>query len=357
MDRRFWKDKSVFITGHTGFKGGWLSLWLQDCGAKLTGYSLKPKTNPNLYDTASVSDGMNSIFGDIRDLEFLTESLVASSPDVVFHMAAQPLVRFSYENPIDTYTTNVIGTINLFEAVRKSDSVRAVVNVTTDKCYENKEWIWGYREDDAMGGRDPYSSSKACSELVTQAYRKSFFNSHKAANIASGRAGNVIGGGDWAEDRLIPDILKALIDEKPVEVRNPFAIRPWQHVLEPLSGYLTLAERLWVDGEIYAGGWNFGPEERDIKRVSSVTEYLVEHWGAATGWVHDESEQPHEAQLLKLDISKAKSILNWSPTWNLNMALDSVIEWHQEWLKGRDLKSTTIRQIHAFENDETRINE
>ena len=350
MNREFWKDKKVFITGHTGFKGAWLSLWLQDCGAVLTGYALAPNTTPNLFETALVADGMKSVIGDIRNLEQLTKAMLDSSPDVVIHMAAQPLVRFSYRNPVDTYSTNVMGTVNLFEAVRKTDSVKSVVNVTTDKCYENKEWIWGYREDESMGGHDPYSNSKGCSELVTAAYRKSFFNSPGSAKIASGRAGNVIGGGDWAEDRLIPDILKSFVDNEPVVVRNPSATRPWQHVLEPLSGYLVLAERLYLDGDEYAEGWNFGPEDGDIKPVSSIIEYLVERWGAGASWIHDESEHPHEAQLLKLDISKAKKLLKWAPKWSIFTALDSIIEWHQAWLKGSDVKAITLKQIHKFEH-------
>jgi CDP-glucose 4,6-dehydratase len=351
MNRLFWKDKKVFLTGHTGFKGAWLSLWLQDCGAILTGYALAPNTSPNLFDAASVADGMESVIGDVRDLEKLTKAMSNFSPDVVIHMAAQPLVRLSYKNPVDTYSTNVMGTVNLFEAVRATASVKAVVNVTTDKCYENKEWIWGYREDEPMGGRDPYSNSKGCSELVTAAYRSSFFNYLGSAKIASGRAGNVIGGGDWAEDRLIPDILKSFENNEPIVVRNPSATRPWQHVLEPLSGYLVLAERLYLNGDECAQGWNFGPEYSDVKPVSTIIDYLVGRWGVGAGWVPDESKQPHEAQLLKLDISKAKEILYWTPKWSLFTALDSIIEWHKEWLKGGDIKVMTLKQIHQFEQD------
>jgi CDP-glucose 4,6-dehydratase len=349
MNRVFWKDKKVFLTGHTGFKGAWLSLWLQDCGAILTGYALAPNTKPNLFDSALVADGMESIIGDVRDLEKITKAMSDFSPDVVIHMAAQPLVRLSYKNPVDTYSTNVMGTVNLLEAVRKTASVKAVVNVTTDKCYENKEWIWGYREDEPMGGHDPYSNSKGCSELVTAAYRSSYFNNAGSPKIASGRAGNVIGGGDWAEDRLIPDILKSFEKNEPVVVRNPSATRPWQHVLEPLSGYLVLAERLYLDGDEYAEGWNFGPDDADVKPVRAVIEYLVGRWGIGASWVHDESEQPHEAQLLKLDISKAKKLLEWVPKWNLFIALDSIIEWHKEWMKGGDVKAITLKQIHKFE--------
>lgn len=349
MNREFWKGKKVFLTGHTGFKGAWLSLWLQDCGAIITGYSLAPNTNPNLFDAALVADGMKSVIGDVRNLDQLTKSMCDFSPEIVIHMAAQPLVRLSYKNPVDTYSTNVMGTVNLLEAVRHTASVKAVVNVTTDKCYDNKEWVWGYREDEPMGGHDPYSNSKGCSELVTAAYRSSFFNSVGSAKIASGRAGNVIGGGDWAEDRLIPDIFKSFENKESVVVRNPSAIRPWQHVLEPLSGYLVLAERLYLDGDAYAEGWNFGPEEGDVKPVRAIIEYLVEQWSDGASWIHDESEQPHEAQLLKLDISKAKKELEWAPKWSLFTALDSIVEWHKEWLKGGDVKKTTLKQIHKFE--------
>jgi len=318
MNRLFWKDKKVFLTGHTGFKGAWLSLWLQDCGAILTGYALAPNTSPNLFDVASVADGMKSIIGDVRNLEKLTKAMSEFSPDVVIHMAAQPLVRFSYKNPVETYSINVMGTVNLFEAVRATASVKAVVNVTTDKCYENKEWLWGYREDEPMGGRDPYSSSKGCSELVTDAYRCSFFNYLGSAKIASARAGNVIGGGDWAEDRLVPDILKSFERNEPVAVRNPSATRPWQHVLEPLSGYLVLAEQLCLRGDECAQGWNFGPEDGDVQPVSAIIDYLVGGWGVGASWIHDDSEQPHEAQLLKLDNSKAKKDFKFKIKTNIN---------------------------------------
>jgi CDP-glucose 4,6-dehydratase len=349
MNRAFWKGKKVFITGHTGFKGSWLSLWLQDCGAILTGYALAPNTQPNLFDAALVANGMESVIGDVKDLEKITKTMSDFSPDVVIHMAAQPLVRLSYKNPVDTYSTNVMGTVNLLEAVRKTPSVKAVVNVTTDKCYENKEWIWGYREHEPMGGHDPYSNSKGCSELITAAYRSSFFNYSGSAKIASGRAGNVIGGGDWAEDRLIPDIFRAFGNKKPVVVRNPSATRPWQHVLEPLSGYLVLAERLYNDGDDYAEGWNFGPEDGDVKQVKQIIEYLVERWGAGASWIHDKSDQPHEAQLLKLDISKAKKILKWVPRWSLFRALDSIIVWEKAWVNGEDIKALTLAQIRDYE--------
>jgi CDP-glucose 4,6-dehydratase len=350
VNSEFWKGKKVFITGHTGFKGTWLSIWLNSMGAILAGYALAPNTKPNFFEAASVADEIESIIGDVRDLGKLSQAMGSFAPDIVIHMAAQPLVRLSYKNPVDTYSTNVMGTVHLLEAVRSTPSVKAVVNVTTDKCYENKEWIWGYREDEPMGGRDPYSNSKGCSELVTAAYRSSFFNCLGSAKIGSGRAGNVIGGGDWAEDRLIPDFFKSFKNNEPVIIRNPSATRPWQHVLEPLSGYLVLAEQLYLHGDRYAEAWNFGPEENDVKSVRSIIEYLVERWGDGASWIHDESEQPHEAQLLKLDISKAKKLLGWQPKWDLFEALDSIIEWQKVWLSGRDIKAVTLKQIRQFEH-------
>ena len=349
INSEFWQGKRVFITGHTGFKGTWLSIWLNSMGAILTGYALAPSTAPNFFDAALVADEMESIIGDVRDLDRLINAMGSFAPDIVIHMAAQPLVRLSYRNPVDTYSTNVMGTVNLLEAVRNTVSVKAVVNVTTDKCYENREWIWGYRESEPMGGHDPYSNSKGCSELVTAAFRSSFFNYPGSAKIASGRAGNVIGGGDWSEDRLIPDFFKSFGNNDPVVVRNPSATRPWQHVLEPLSGYLVLAERLFIDGDRYAEAWNFGPEDDDVQQVRSVIDYLVEKWGDGVSWIHDESEQPHEAQLLKLDISKAKQLLGWHPKWSLFRTLDSIVEWQKVWLSGGDIKALTLKQIRQFE--------
>ena len=279
----FWRGKRVFMTGHTGFKGSWLSLWLQSMGAQVVGYALAPPTNPSLFEVAEVGKGMTSIIGDIRDLEKLRAVFTEHKPDIVIHMAAQPLVRYSYIEPVETYATNVMGTVNLLEAVRSTPSVKAVVNITSDKCYENREWVWGYRENEAMGGYDPYSSSKGCAELVASAYRNSYFHPDKyqqhGVAIASARAGNVIGGGDWAGDRLIPDILRAIVLGEPVHIRSPHAIRPWQHVLEPLSGYLQLAQKLYTDGTAYAEGWNFGPNEEDAKPVQWIVEKLTESWG------------------------------------------------------------------------------
>jgi CDP-glucose 4,6-dehydratase len=349
MNRSFWKDKKVFLTGHTGFKGSWLSLWLQSCGSILMGYSLAPNTKLNLFDLALVADGMNSEIGDVRDLERLKKTMKYFSPEIVIHMAAQPLVRTSYKDPVDTYSTNVMGTVNLLESIRNINSVKAVVNVTSDKCYENNERTLGYREDEPMGGKDPYSNSKGCSELVTKAFRNSFFCDLGSAKIASVRAGNVIGGGDWADDRLIPDIFKSFQEKKPVLIRNPDAIRPWQHVLEPLSGYLLLLERLYIEGNKFADGWNFGPKNDDVKPVNEIVEYLIEKWGHKEGYIKDISVQPHEAQLLRLDISKAKDKLGWEPKWDLYKSLDSIVDWYKALLNNKDIRALTLNQINQFE--------
>lgn len=348
MNHEFWNGKRVFITGHTGFKGSWLSLCLQNFGAVLKGFSLAPNTHPNLFNIASIADNMESEFGDIRNLDCLKKSLVNFAPDIVIHMAAQPLVRLSYKNPVDTYSTNVMGTVNLLESVRSSSSTRAVVNVTTDKCYENNEWVWSYRENEPMGGYDPYSNSKGCSELVTSAYRQSFFGSQSNVALASARAGNVIGGGDWSNDRLIPDILKSFDKKKPVIIRNPQAIRPWQHVMEPISGYLSLAEKLYTQGSKYAQAWNLGPKDDDVKSVEEIVDYLVKKWPSPVVWEADKDHQPHEAQLLKLDISKAKAMLNWEPKWDLATALNSIILWHESWLNDLDMREVTLSQIDEY---------
>jgi len=350
----FWKAKRVLLTGHTGFKGSWLSLWLQSMGAQVVGYALKPPTNPSLFDVAEVAKGMSSIIGDIRDLEHLRRVFAEHQPEIVIHMAAQPLVRYSYIEPVETYSTNVMGTVNLLEAVRSTKSIKAVVNVTTDKCYENREWAWGYRENEAMGGYDPYSSSKGCAELVTAAYRNSYFHPDKykehGVAIASGRAGNVIGGGDWADDRLIPDIIRAISAGKPVNIRNPYAIRPWQHVLEPLAGYLVLAQKLYEEGAAYAEGWNFGPNEEDAKPVQWIVEKLTQAWGEGASWVVDGGEHPHEAHYLKLDCSKAKSRLDWHPRWDLEEALEAIVEWQRAYRNGKSIKSVTLEQIQRYVN-------
>lgn len=354
MNAAFWQGKRVLLTGHTGFKGSWLSLWLQSMGALVVGYALKPPTNPSLFEVADVSSGMTSIIGDIRDLEHLRKVFAEHQPEIVIHMAAQPLVRYSYIEPVETYSTNVMGVVNLLEAVRSTKSVKAVVNVTTDKCYENREWVWGYRENEAMGGYDPYSSSKGCAELVTAAYRQSYFNPEKYAEhgvaIASGRAGNVIGGGDWAEDRLIPDIMRAISAGKSVHIRNPHAIRPWQHVLEPLSGYLILAQKLYEDGATLAEGWNFGPNDEDAKTVQWIVEQLTVAWGEGASWVLDGGENPHEAHYLKLDCSKAKSRLDWHPRWRLDVALGAIVSWQKAYNSGQEMRVVTLNQIQNYLN-------
>jgi CDP-glucose 4,6-dehydratase len=348
VDENFWKGKKVFLTGHTGFKGSWLSLWLQDMEVLVKGYSLEVNTSSALFTQANVAAEMESEIGDIRNLEQLTKSMVAFSPDILIHMAAQPLVRLSYLEPVDTFTTNVIGTVNVLEAARKCPNLKAIVSVTTDKCYENKEWEWGYRENEPMGGHDPYSSSKACAELVTSAYRQSFFSSVDTASLASARAGNVIGGGDWAEDRLIPDILKAFEKSEPVIIRNPLATRPWQHVLEPLSGYLVLAQELFLNGDEFAEGWNFGPKDEDCKPVSWILDKMVMYWGNNASWILDKNNNPHEAGFLKLDCSKASNKLKWTPKWNLQLTLKSIVDWHQLYSNGGDIKKQCLKEINRY---------
>jgi CDP-glucose 4,6-dehydratase len=348
MNPDFWRGKRVFLTGHTGFKGSWLSLWLQSLGAQVGGLALAPSTKPDLFTAAKVADGMaSSTIGDIRDLAAVRQAMTAFKPEIVLHMAAQALVRQSYVDPVETYATNVMGTVHVLEAARATTSVRCIVNVTTDKCYENREWVWGYREDEPMGGHDPYSSSKGCAELVTAAYRKSFF-AEAGVVLASARAGNVIGGGDWAADRLVPDILRAFERGEPVQVRNPLSTRPWQHVLEPLSGYLTLAEALWESGPSFADGWNFGPLDEDARPVRWIVERMAEAWGEGAGWQHDAGEHPHEANYLKLDISKARHRLHWQPRWRLDTALDHIVSWHRAWLDQQDVRALCLAQIGDY---------
>jgi CDP-glucose 4,6-dehydratase len=350
MNSAFWKGKKVLLTGHTGFKGSWLSLWLQKAGAQLVGYALPPPTIPSLFEVGRIADGMCSIQGDIRDLPHLTDAFQQHEPEIVIHMAAQSLVRYSYDHPVETYMTNVIGTVNVFEAVRVTPSVRAVLNVTSDKCYENREWPWGYRENEPMGGFDPYSSSKGCAELVTSAYRNSYFSGKDCkVFLASARAGNVIGGGDWARDRLIPDIMQAFLKGDAVVIRNPAAIRPWQHVLEPLAGYLTLVEMLCERGREFAAGWNFGPENNDARPVSWIVEILAGMWGRDTTWKVDPAEQPHEAQYLKLDCSKARSRLGWQPKLPLREGLEHVVAWYRAYQDGQDMREYTLSEIEAYE--------
>lgn len=340
----FWSGKKVFVTGHTGFKGGWLSLWLQKLGAEVYGYALDPSTSPSFYNVADVAKGMSSsTIADIRDPSALEKAILTAKPDIVFHLAAQPLVRYSYAAPVETYSTNVMGTVNLFEAIRKSSSVCAVVNVTTDKCYENRESLHPYIEDDAMGGYDPYSSSKGCSELVTAAYRRSFL-SGAGVGVASARAGNVIGGGDWSEDRLIPDFLRAIDKNQPLLIRSPNAIRPWQHVLEPLAGYLLLAERLSTEGEKFAQGWNFGPSDKDAQTVEWIVKKLVASIPNSS-WSVDGQPQLHEANYLKLDSNKARAHLGWQTKWDLETALEKIVDWHKAWHNHEDMRHFSLNQI------------
>ncbi|CAN5737742.1 CDP-glucose 4,6-dehydratase [soil metagenome] len=353
MNPDFWRGKRVFLTGHTGFKGGWLSLWLQSLGATVRGLALAPPSEPALFDVARVGEGMSSVIGDIRSLDTVCQAMAGFDPEVVIHMAAQPLVRLSYSEPVETYATNVMGTVHVLEAVRRTGSVRCVVNVTTDKCYENREWVWGYREDEPMGGHDPYSNSKGCSELVTSSYRRSFFEKSGVA-LASARAGNVIGGGDWAADRLVPDILRAFERREPVRIRNPRSTRPWQHVLEPLAGYLTLAEQLWAQGQAVAQGWNFGPQDDDARPVQWIVERMVQQWGQGAAWSLDSGDHPHEAHYLKLDISKARQSLGWRPRWNLDTALTQITQWHRAWLDAQDMRSLCLAQIQHYTNSTTK---
>ena len=346
IDQGFWQGKRVFLTGHTGFKGSWLSLWLASLGAEVRGYALNPPTSPSLFNEAKVDRVIDSQIGDIRDQEALHESMTTFNPDVLIHMAAQPLVRYSYDAPIETYEVNVIGTAKVLEVARNCAKLKVIVNITTDKCYENDERSQGYKENDPMGGHDPYSSSKGCSELVTSAYRRSFLQ-EQGVGLASARAGNVIGGGDWADDRLIPDILRSFEKNKPVIIRNPKATRPWQHVLEPLSGYLVLAQKLYKDQKEYAEGWNFGPNEQDVKPVDWILNKMIVSWPNSS-WKLDESSNPHEAGFLKLDISKSKSKLDWNPVWELSHTLEKIISWHKAWLNKENMQIVCLTEIKIY---------
>jgi CDP-glucose 4,6-dehydratase len=353
MPNPFWKGRRVFLTGHTGFKGSWLSLWLDALGAKVTGYALDPPTQPNLFEQARVVGTVHSIRGDIRDFPRLQGAIAECRPEVVIHMAAQSVVRRGYEDPIENYSSNVMGTVHVLEAVRQLKQPCAVVNVTSDKCYENREWVWGYRENEPMGGRDPYSNSKGCAELVTTAYRESFFppdaiDRHGVA-LASARAGNAIGGGDWTGDQLIPDLMRAFLAGKPCLIRNPSAFRPWQFVLEPLRGYLTLAQRLTEDGPRFASGWNFGPVDADAKPVSWIADELVRSWGTQASWNQDAAAHPREAHALKLDASKAGVSLDWHPVLPLQQALGWIVEWYRAFQTGADLQRMTRTQIEQYE--------
>ena len=356
VESSFWYGKRVFLTGHTGFKGGWLSLWLYSMGAKVTGYALAPNTEPSFYEAADIQCTIEkSWIEDIRDLDKLSTAISAAQPEIVIHMAAQPLVRYSYENPVETYATNVMGTVNLLESIRHINSVRATIIVTTDKCYENHEWYWGYRENDPMGGYDPYSSSKGCAELVTSAFRQSFFSNSlypKHGNaLASARAGNVIGGGDWSEDRLIPDALKAFQSGKNLLIRNPTATRPWQHVLEPLSGYLMLAQALYQDGAKFASAWNFGPREQDVRSVKEVIEMLIEKTATSSKWEEDTCEKVHEAHCLKLECSKANQLLGWKPKWPLETTIQYITDWQKAFLSKENMQEISLKQITSYSSE------
>jgi CDP-glucose 4,6-dehydratase len=354
-----WQGRRVFLTGHTGFKGGWLALWLTQLGATVRGYALDPATDPNLFAVARIGSVVEDIRGDIRDASKLDRAIKDFAPEVVFHLAAQPLVRYSYEDPIGTLETNVIGTAKVLDAVRRTPSVRAVISVTTDKCYENKEWIWPYRETDALGGYDPYSSSKACAEMVSAAFRQSYFpvhalgqpNGHNVA-LATARAGNVIGGGDWSSDRLLPDLVRGFLSGQPVGIRNPHAIRPWQHVLEPLHGYILLAEKLLTSqrnhAAHYATAYNFGPADADARPVAWIAEQMTAFWGNGASWVLDKAPTPHEAGYLKLDSSRAHADLGWHPQLDLQQALELLVGWYRAWQIGSDMHTVTLTQIEQY---------
>lgn len=353
VNTEFWRGKRVFVTGHTGFKGGWLSLWLANMGAKVHGYALEPPTDPNFFVACQLERGLASnVIADIRNPDSLQRAIQDAEPEVVFHLAAQSLVRYSYKEPVETYAVNVMGTVNLLEAIRNTPGTRAVVNVTSDKCYDNREWEWPYREDEPLGGHDPYSSSKACSELVTAAYRLSFLGPANV-NLASARAGNVIGGGDWAEDRLIPDFFRAAEAGETLSIRSPGAVRPWQHVLEPVAGYLTLAEHLYLHGAPFATAWNFGPEDSDAKSVQWIIEQLCERVTSAS-WDAGSQPQLHEAHTLKLDSSRARHRLGFRPRWDLKTALDRTVDWHKAWHNGQNMSEFTAQQIAEYDSGESR---
>nr|WP_246238900.1 MULTISPECIES: CDP-glucose 4,6-dehydratase [Paenibacillus] len=352
INRSFWKGKKVFLTGHTGFKGSWLAIWLQMLGAEVIGYGLKPKNENDIFNVAKLDKHIVDIRADVRDLNRLKNEIKQHKPDIVFHLAAQPLVLHSYQDPVYTYETNVMGTLHLLEAIRESDTIRAGIIVTSDKCYENKEQIWGYRENDPMGGYDPYSSSKGCAEILTASYRNSFFNSsnyvvHQKA-VATVRAGNVIGGGDWSEHRLVPDCISSLIANNKIEIRNPKSIRPWQHVIEPLHGYLILAEKLFSEGTTVAEGWNFGPDEHNALEVEYVVKMLIEKWNSPAEYKVTSNSNVHEATYLKLDCSRARTLLQWHPKWNIDSTIQKVVEWTQAFINGEDMFKVSQNQIKEY---------
>ena len=346
MSMDFYKGKRVLITGHTGFKGAWLCQMLINAGAEVTGYALNPPTKPSLFEIANISGKMNSVIGDIRDLSKLKETFIKTQPEIVFHLAAQPIVRESYKNPVYTYETNVMGTVNICECVRTSDSVKSFLNVTTDKVYLNKEWEWGYRENEELDGYDPYSNSKSCSELVTHSYINSFFKNMNIA-VSTARAGNVIGGGDFASDRIIPDCIRASIKHEDIVVRNPFSTRPYQHVLEPIYAYLMIAQKQYEDIK-YAGYYNVGPDDRDCFQTGALVDLFVKHWGEGMKWIDKYDGGPHEANFLKLDCSKLKKTFGWQPHWDLNIAIEKVVEWSKCWLTNGDIEKCMNKQIEEF---------
>jgi CDP-glucose 4,6-dehydratase len=357
VDADFWRGKKVFLTGHTGFKGSWLSLWLTSLQAEVTGFSLSPNTKPSLFDIARVARSIKaSHIGNICNSNELNSAILAAKPDIVIHMAAQALVRYSYDHPVETFETNVMGTVNLLEAVRRQPSIKAVVVVTTDKCYENNGLSQKFTEIQAMGGHDPYSSSKGCAELVVAAYQRSYFNvalnkcADRPVAVASARAGNVIGGGDWATDRLVPDAISAFECDQPLRLRYPGATRPWQHVLEPLAGYLVLAQNLYMHGSPFVGAWNFGPLDADSRSVEYVVDLLIDQWGGSARWQQDGAPTVHEAQLLALDCTKAYELLGWRPRWSLPTAIEKIVSWHKAFNNGQDMLKETLSQIDDYQN-------
>lgn len=353
LNRSFWRRRKVFLTGHTGFKGSWLSLWLERLGADVTGYALNPPTEPSLFEQARIGESVHSICADIRDFPRLKSALADARPDVLIHLAAQSVVHRGYEDPLETYSSNVMGTVHVLEALRQLKRPCAIVVVTSDKCYSNRELVWGYRESEPLGGDDPYSSSKGCAELVTAAYRKSFFAPNSVTGrgvaVATARAGNVVGGGDWTGNQLIPDLMRAFLAGQPCPIRNPSAIRPWQFVLEPLRGYLMLAERISGDADRFASAWNFGPSDEDAMPVSWIADRLADVWGTKASWSRDSAVHPQETQILKLDASMARAFLGWRPLLSLKPALEWIVEWYHAYQAGADLRKATVEQIERYE--------